>query len=345
MKYIINGKFLTQSLSGVQRYAIELTKGLVNLGLDVIIAVPNVPLQDKRLFNKQLKIIGKRNGVYWEQLELPRYVKSTDRVLINFANSAPLFLKNQLITIHDLGVYFNPNWYKWKFVVWYKLMTPIIAKRASLIFTVSKTAKSELQNILGIEAEKICVAYNGVSTQFDPQKAILPKENIILHVGTFSKRKNVELIEKAFIQASIQHYKLIFVGRKDDNLSFESSSLNAASIEILTDVSDAQLHELYQKSKILISASHYEGFGLPVLEGLVHQNWAIISDIPVYRELYSLGVRFFDPNNVQDLSEQLKKIVNEDQLFPSEYSDAYMESYSYEKSSKLVWKALGNKAN
>ena len=345
MKYIINGKFLTQSVSGVQRYAIELTKGLVEFGLDVVVAVPNDDLRDKTLFSKQLKIVGKRNGVLWEQIDLPHYVKSTNSVLINLANSAPLFLKNQLITLHDLGVLVNPKWYNWKFAIWYRLMTPIIAKRASLIFTVSETSKNELQKKLGIKPEKICVTYNGVPTQLDTNEESLPKENIFLHVGSFSQRKNVEMIEKAFLLAEIQNYKLIFVGRKDSNLSVESSTMKTKAIEVLTDVSDAQLLDLYKKSKVVISASKYEGFGLPVLEGLVNQNWAIISDIPVYRELFDKGVRFFDPNSVQDLSEQMKKIVEEDQLFPSVYADEYVKSYSYEKSAKLVWKALGNKEN
>lgn len=345
MKYIINGKFLTQSISGVQRYAIELTKGLLKLGLDVVVAVPNDELIDKTLFPKQLKIVGKRRAILWEQIDLPRYVKSTNSVLINLANSAPLSLKNQLITIHDLGVLENPKWYNWKFAIWYRLMTPIIAKRASLVFTVSETSKKELQQKLGLKPAKICVTYNGVSTQLDTNEVSVPKENIFLHVGSFSKRKNVEMIEKAFLLAEIQNYKLIFVGRKDSNLSFESSAKKTKAIEILTDVSDVELLELYKKSKVVISASKYEGFGLPILEGLVNQNWAVISDIPAYRELFNKGVRFFNPNSLHDLSEQMKKMVEEDQLFPSVYADEYVTTYSYEKSAKLVWKALGKKEN
>ena len=111
MKQIyINGRFLTQNITGVQRYAIEIVKALDKYLSDndlkdkyiFEIVCPKNIKQKLVLKNIKIKQIGKLKGHLWEQIELPLYVKN--KFLFNFCNCAPLIKKNQTVTIHDIAV-------------------------------------------------------------------------------------------------------------------------------------------------------------------------------------------------------------------------------------------------
>lgn len=138
MKYYINGRFLTQRITGVQRYAREMTLALDQLlqerTLDqneyTILAPKNVieTLSCKRI---QFKACGHLTGHLWEQIELPYYAK--DGYLLNFCNCAPLIKKNQAVTIHDAAIAAFPSAYSWKFRLWYRIMYTVLGKRLNTI--------------------------------------------------------------------------------------------------------------------------------------------------------------------------------------------------------------------
>ena len=98
-KIYINGRFLTQNITGVQRYAIEIVKALdkylndnrLNGEYKFEIVCPKNIKQELVLRNINIKQIGKLKGHLWEQIELPLYVK--DKFLFNFCNCAPLIKK------------------------------------------------------------------------------------------------------------------------------------------------------------------------------------------------------------------------------------------------------------
>jgi hypothetical protein len=73
----INGRFLTQQITGVQRFALEISKGLELLHSDMVFLVPDLnALIDenyKSIFN--IKEIKGGGGHYWEQVTLPLFLK------------------------------------------------------------------------------------------------------------------------------------------------------------------------------------------------------------------------------------------------------------------------------
>ncbi len=72
----INGRFLTQKITGVQRYAIEVVKQLdKEENINFVILCPNEKLENKlELENIKIKNIGKLKGQAWEQISLPLYI-------------------------------------------------------------------------------------------------------------------------------------------------------------------------------------------------------------------------------------------------------------------------------
>src|ERR1700709_2206249 len=118
MKQIyVNGRFLTQKFSGVQRFATEVTLALQSLHPDLRILTPPGPITTPISGSMA---VGKLSGQGWEQLELPRH--AAGGVLLNLGNTAPLFGRRQIVVIHDAGVFSTPETYPWQLRLWYKSM-------------------------------------------------------------------------------------------------------------------------------------------------------------------------------------------------------------------------------
>jgi glycosyltransferase involved in cell wall biosynthesis len=316
----VNGKFLTQATTGVQRYAIEMTRALMVYFPFVKIVVPKKVSLVCNDFNQNILSTGLLKGTAWEQISLPIFAKKNNAILLNFCNVAPLFYSNSIVTIHDLGVFRQKKWYDWKFAFWYRFITPIISKKSKYILTVSETVKNELISTFNLQASKVLVTYNSVSKNV--KQAELEKERFILHVGTLSDRKNIPFLVESFLAAKLSNYSLVLIGKEDAHLSNHLNLTSTNTIKIYTDVSDVLLAEWYAKATYVISASNYEGFGLPILEGLINHASAILTKTDVYQELYDKGCLFFEHNSSKELINLFKKI---DTTTPIESFSAYYD--------------------
>ena len=145
----INGRFLTQKITGVQRYAIELVKALdalmVNrdLAISIILLVPAKPIYKLDLKNISLQTVGRLTGHAWEQVELPFYTK--DGLLVNLCNTGPMFKQNQVVTIHDVSVYGFPVAYSLLFRCWRDLRVAVITA-----FSLSKDSRAVVKVALNV---------------------------------------------------------------------------------------------------------------------------------------------------------------------------------------------------
>jgi len=164
----INGRFLSQKITGVQRYALELIRSIDKI-LDVdsnkcncskfTLLVPhnakNIPI-----FNHiSIKQVGRLTGHLWEQFELPYFVRNG--FLVNFCNTAPVIKKNQIVTIHDVSVYGFPQAYSTVFKAWYRLLHKTNTVRSRQILTDSNYSKTELCKFCNISPYKVDVVSLG----------------------------------------------------------------------------------------------------------------------------------------------------------------------------------------
>uniref|UniRef100_UPI0040497599 glycosyltransferase n=1 Tax=Flavobacterium sp. TaxID=239 RepID=UPI0040497599 len=157
---IINCRFLSQTISGVQRFAIEMCLELKKKNLNIIFVSPRNIIHHDLAEQLDVKSIGKLKGHFWEQVTLRDYVTKNDGLLLSFCNTGPLFLKNQIITIHDLCFMTHPHWFSKSFTIVYNFLIPKIVKKSKHIITVSETSKNEISEKLKINPEKISVIYN-----------------------------------------------------------------------------------------------------------------------------------------------------------------------------------------
>ena len=114
----INGRFLSQSITGVQRFAKELTFELLRKSNNYkLLALPGTKLVPP-LNQDNTIIIGPSNPHIWEQVYLPYFLKKQNNpLLINFTGLGPVFYENKIITIHDLSFWEHPEWFSKKILL------------------------------------------------------------------------------------------------------------------------------------------------------------------------------------------------------------------------------------
>ena len=343
MKLFINARFLTQPISGVQRYAIECSRQIKKIYPESVFLSPGNIIHEDIAKELGALVIGKNTGHKWEQIDLLFYlIRNGGAPLLSLANTAPLFYTNNYIVIHDLAFYHHPEWNSKQFAMWYNILIPRLARSSRHIFTVSQTIKNEIIKYYKEPASKITVTYNGLSKGFTERSSegIVQKDAIILMVGTFNKRKNQQQLLKAFLECGIRNkYQLVFVGDKNKAFSesgIDEKELHNDHIKVYEHPDNKVLRSLYEKAEIVVSLSEYEGFGIPVLEGLFFGCKVLCSDIPVYRELFDGYVTYCDPHNINGIGKALEKVSEQKGNFGQEGINLLLEKYNYEKSAETI---------
>lgn len=328
----INARFLTQKTTGVQRFAIEISKHLKNIYSEVVfLAPPNIISKE---LAKELNVIsfGIFKGHLWEQIELPLYLKSKGNpILINLCNTAPLYYNNQIVTIHDLAFMVNPKWFSKKFAFAYKFLIPKVAKKAKHIITVSNSSKSEISELLSLPFNKISVVYNGITfINEDIQHAApLLNDKYFLTVSSIDPRKNLQNLIDAFQKWNTSNTKLLVIGGKNASFAYKDVYGVNNNVKYLGYVSDKELINYYKNALCFVYPSLYEGFGLPPLEALALGTNVIVSDIPSVREVCKdFALKYFDPTSTDSIVNALEY------AFKNEKSVAHidLEEFSWSKS-------------
>ncbi len=279
----INGRFLTQQPTGVQRFAIDLVLEL-SQEIDCVILVPNLPLKDESLNHLDIKIVKGGNGYFWEQLTLPLYTNKKGLTLLNLCNMAPVFAKNSWVTIHDLAFIKNKAWFSFTFRFIYNLLIPIVVNRSKKVLTVSNTVRKEIIDEYQVYPNKVEVVYNKVSQEFldaEPTEITIPYQEYFLVVGSVNPRKNYEWLCEFF--DSNPDFKLVIVGGSNKNFKTINKEFKNVHWVGFCDVSE--LKWLYTNAKGFVNFSLYEGFGIPTIEAMSVNRPIICSNIPVNKEV------------------------------------------------------------
>lgn len=239
------------------------------------------------------EVIRPLDGPLWEQITLPRYLRSQgDCVLLCLANTAPLFFSPLFLTLHDLAFEHKPWSHHFLFRQWYRILIPRLLGKSTFVFTVSKTMKKEIEGRYRVKSG-IAITYNGLATPFKNNRPSgLKKEKILLVIGSLNPRKNIALIVEAFLQCkSMSDFQLVIIG-SGQRIYPEVQWKTHVRVKNVEAATDEELMQWYQRSSLFCMLSTYEGFGLPVLEALWYGCKVLCSDIPVFKELYNPYVYF-----------------------------------------------------
>lgn len=320
---VINSRFLTQNLTGVQRFAIEISLHLKkNLGNEIIFLSPNNIVQKEYAKQLEVQIIGKHTGHLWEQIDLPLHLRKIGKpILINLANMAPIFYSNKISTIHDVAFLAFPETFSKSFLFAYKFLIPRILKTSKHIITVSNFSKEEIIKAYHIKNDHISVIYNAVSNNFKYKKNdSLKQERYFLAVSSLNYRKNFIAVLQAFVRyAKSNSNENLYIIGDIKNTNFKNLNIDIYKkhphIKFLGRVSDKELIEYYSNAIGFIYPSLYEGFGIPPLEAQKCNCPVLLSDISPLKEVFKDSGIYCNPYDINDIATKMAFLVENTDVY------------------------------
>jgi len=321
----INGRFLTQGLTGVQRYAREMTRAL-----DALVAAGAAPPMRliappgadglEEFAHLSPSIAGTRGGQLWEQLDLPR--AAGGEFLLNLGNTAPIIQgRNQAVVIHDAGVFDTPESYSWKFRNWYRGLQRSLVFRGTQFLSVSEFSAGRIAANLGLDAQRIGVTLEGGEhiLRDAADSNILARHGLTaggyaLVIGTGAAHKNLAALHHAIGALGTRGLTLAVAGAKDAAVFRQDDAPPASHVKALGRVSDAELRALYESALCLVFPSRYEGFGLPPVEAMWCGCPVIASRAGAVPEVCGDAALWFDAARPESLGEAVAQLA-EDSAF------------------------------
>ncbi|MFL9812462.1 glycosyltransferase family 4 protein [Stutzerimonas sp. VN223-3] len=317
---VINGRFLTQEIRGVQRFAEQICLQLKGLRDDLVFVAPHdIHLHDSA---EQLQVqrIGRQRGHLWEQLDLPLWLaRNGSPPLVSLCNTAPLAYSNQIATHHDITYVRHPESYSKAFRVTYRRLTPVLLKRIKALITVSEFSRKEIARFYGYPAHQICVVPNAVDSRFQPfcaEQCHGRSTPYLLAVSSPSAHKNFARMVAAFLRMEgLDEVELRIIG--DSNRIFSGSLHDVGGsrrIRMLGRLTDEELVEAYQGATAFVFPSVYEGFGIPPLEAQACGCPVIAARAASIPEVLGDSALYFDPLDVRDIAGCMKRVLQDESL-------------------------------
>ncbi len=305
--WAINGRFVTQRVTGVQRYAYEIVAAfdeILSGEGDVpkmrLVLPPGVRVKPN-LSRVEICQTGFGSGHAWDQLVVPWYARSG---VLSLGNFGPVLARNHIICIHDANTFIQPESYSLAFRLAYRTLLPLMGWRAGRVATVSGFSADMLVKYGICRDEKIFIAPNGHehALRWDARRAKIPLLNsltrpYVLLLGSTAKHKNVDIVlgqARGLDDAGID---IVVVGGASSIFSARAPTLQRSNIHYAGYVEDDDLAALYGGALCLVFPSKTEGFGIPPLEAMARGCPVISSNAASLVEVGGDAVAYVDPNH------------------------------------------------
>ena len=338
-KIIINGRFLTQRITGVQRYAREIMGELDKI-IDkdsIMLAIPGGTKNIPSYRNIKTVYVGRLKNQLWEQISFPLYVKRMRGISVNLCNSSPL-LSPDIVCIHDVKIKAKPEYFSKKFSYWYRILFLNETKRAKKIITVSQFSKSELMKYYHVKDEKIVVISNAwqhferiLNDENALNKYHLEKDKYFFALGSLEPNKNIRWIVKAAIDNP--DYTFAIAGSINSKVFSEGFGFACPeNVKLLGYVSDEEAKTLMRDCYAFLFPSIYEGYGIPPLEAMsAGAKRLMVSDIEVMHEIFEDSVHYINVENNKCILRYFDAI---------DCTNNILEKYAWSLSAEMLLQAI-----
>lgn len=320
-RILVNARFLTGPLTGVQRYAREMIDALSVTGKKRYKFILAVPRGTSFNLDGNIEVFHDSSSFYghlWEQIRLPAIMRRTGADLLwSPCGSGPLLVRKQAVTVHDASVFACAECFKWLYRTFHRILLPLLSRRVLHLITVSEFSKSELLSYGIGDSQKISVIHNGINSEAFSNhdgRASVDIQNYILTVGSRDPRKNIARLLKAWerINPDIKHgLKLVVAGGGGRMYGKEFVTDIPGDVIFTGYVPERDIASLYAHAAAFVYPSIYEGFGLPPLEAMACGTPVIVSKVASLPEVCGDAALYCDPFNVESIAEKIIELLDD----------------------------------
>lgn len=248
-----------------------------------------------------------------------------------------------MAVVHDLGFIDCPQYVTAGNRLYLQRFVKRSVTKAAFVGAISEFTKQRLVDTYDISSNKVVVLpipYEPGSPSGEVSEKIkqIAKKPFILYVGTIEPRKNIDGLVSAFALTDAQirqDYQLVLAGgwgwKTEQIKSTIEKNEDRINVVLPGYVSDAEKEFLYQKAALVCIPSHYEGFGMQLLEALYYQKKLLLSDIPVFHEVAGSSAYFTDISNLTIFYKDIENILKETKPL-----NVTMPSWSWSTNSRTI---------
>jgi glycosyltransferase involved in cell wall biosynthesis len=329
MNIYFDGLFFKQS--GIGRYYETLLAAFLERGISVYTCV-NInyrkDFESKFISSPLLNTIYidykyfTYNNLINHSILLRKIKNNVDIYFFPHINIPFILPKNSILTLHDFRSYTHYWDRSFQKKIITRLLYSFAINSASNFVCISRETQRFLKHIDKKAHEKSHYIYEFIDTKFQNHKHSSPhiSHKYVLFVGTRKKHKNILTALQAFAQIShtIPH-DFVLAGRRDtgsceDELDvfIARNNLGNRIIQIFSPTDD-EVANLYRHADLFVFPSLFEGFGLPPLEAVACGCPAILSDLPIFHEIFSDSALYFAPRSADALASLMVRLLTDEQ--------------------------------
>jgi len=261
----------------------------------------------------------------------------------------------QLTVIHDINFAHRPKDLPFFYAAYYNFFFPRFAKRAKRIATVSYYSKEDIVRTYHINPDNIDVVYNGVNTLYTPTRAEEQASTrnkytdgipYFLYIGSLHPRKNICGLLRAFdaYRTSTEKVtKLLITGdtmfKTEDIVKTYEGMRHRNDVIFTGRLPNEELHQVLGAAMALTFVPFFEGFGIPVIEGMSAGIPVICSNTTSLPEVGGHAVLYADPFAVTQIKDAMIRIANENGLRDSliEKGRKQQQKFTWDKTAEMLW--------
>ena len=335
-------------LSGIGIYTRNLYNIYKNLGHSVFLYDDNLVVSRSKFVLKYINFF--RRAVK-ENKDLCKWLQANGVELYHVPKNTgvPLFSPVPVVvTIHDVIPHVFPQQYLKNILerIYYETAIRISIKRSQKIITISEFSKQELIKHYGVKPDKIAItllAYNRAFRKIKDVALLKPvkekynlNDKYLLAIGGSEYRKNMQRLINVYQLHFSGEYKLIVVGGKWRDVDLPGKYASDKNIRFLTNIPEEDLIAIYNMAEVFVFPSFYEGFGIPVLEGMACGVPVITSNVSSMPEVGGDAAVYFDPYDENDMAAKIESVLNNGMLRKEMIAKGLqkVKEYSWEKCAK-----------
>lgn len=323
--FMIDGRCIQDHFPGVGRYTFNLIDALARIAPNEKFGILYNPALKNTRYD--IAMLARYPNVELVRVDVPTFsAREQFQLPVNNCRlfHSPYYIKPyflrvpSVVTIFDLIPLRAPRGISALARFFFRAAIALATRSSARIILPSISARDDLGATLGVAPSKLAVTPLAADARFRPMgksdqervrtKYALP-EKYILYVGINKPHKNLETLIAAWERAGVEA-RLVIAGAWDERYGSVVSN-QRSEVRLLKNVDDVDLRALYSAASIFVTASLYEGFGLPLLEAMACGAPCISSNASSLPEVGGDAVLYFDPHNVDALAQLITKVSND----------------------------------